>query len=149
MGLIERIQGKRIYLDINIFLYCFEDISPYSEMLQPIIENIERDFFYAVTSELSLAEALVKPMKDNNQHCVDVYLHGIQTTPTMTVIPVDRTILIEAARIRSTTSNKLPDAIHLATALYERCDSFLTNDLQIKTIPPLQMIQLNEQREES
>jgi predicted nucleic acid-binding protein len=40
------------------------------------------------------------------------------------VVPVDGSIFLAAARLRATTSLKLPDAIHLATADRYRCDSF-------------------------
>lgn len=44
-------------------------------------------------------------------------------------MPVSRSILIEAAKIRSAAGNvRLPDAIHLATAVSTGCDTVLTND---------------------
>ena len=55
-------------------------------------------------------------------------LKDSQPTPALEVIPINRDILEDAAQWRATSKLKLPDAIHLATALHRQCDSFLTND---------------------
>jgi predicted nucleic acid-binding protein len=67
-------------------------------------------------------------MKDQNPAIQQAYKTFLTPTPALEVIPISRDILEEAARWRATTKLKLPDAIHLATALGSSCDSFLTND---------------------
>jgi len=45
------------------------------------------------------------------------------------VLPVTSNVFTEAARLRADHPTlKTPDAIHLATALYHRCNEFWTND---------------------
>jgi predicted nucleic acid-binding protein len=56
----------------------------------------------------------------------------LQDHRLLTVGPVTREILIEAARLRGLSRIKLPDAIHAATALQKGCSSFLTNDDRLK-----------------
>ncbi|MBL8907199.1 MAG: PIN domain-containing protein [Rhizobiales bacterium] len=53
------------------------------------------------------------------------YLDG---WPELPVLPIDRAVLLNASRLRSELGNKLPDAIHVATALAEDCDRFVTSD---------------------
>ena len=43
-------------------------------------------------------------------------------------------VLFRSAWLRATTKLKLLDAIHLATALRQQCDSFLTNDAMFRTL---------------
>lgn len=50
---------------------------------------------------------------------------------------IDRAILIEAARLRSSLRIRLPNAIHVATAMLAACELFLTNDQRIRTPDPL------------
>jgi len=88
----------------------------------------------AGTSELTLAEVLVKPLKDQNRAVQQAYKTFLLPTAALEVIAINRELLEEAAPVRATTSLKLPDAIHFATALRQQCDSFLTNDDLFKTV---------------
>ncbi|MEW6238395.1 MAG: type II toxin-antitoxin system VapC family toxin [Candidatus Omnitrophota bacterium] len=144
MGLINQIEGNRIYLDTNIFIYLFESFSPYIDILSPVIEKVELGQFHSYTSELTIAEALVKPIMEKNTQWQSIYIQGIQSSPSLTVEPIHRTILIEAARLRSEIGLKLPDAIHYATAIHSNCTAFLTNDKQMKSIKNLNVIQLDD-----
>ena len=50
----------------------------------------------------------------------------------MTVVPVTRDILRDAAHVRGELGMKLPDAIHVATARERECKVFITNDKGIR-----------------
>lgn len=143
MGLIKRIQGPLVYLDTNIFVYLFEGFDPYISLIVPLIEKIEKGEIHSFTSELTLAEALVKPLRDQNEAWQKVYQYGIQTSPTLTVAPITRDILIQAAVIRARNNLKLPDSIHMATAQLSSCKTFLTNDKHIKSIDDINVIYLD------
>jgi predicted nucleic acid-binding protein len=95
-----------------------------------------------VTSELTLAEVLVGPLKTGNVAIQQTYRSFLTSTATVEVPPVSRDILEESAQLRANTKLKLPDAIHLATALRFRCDSFLTNDDIFRTLglPQIKML---------
>jgi len=54
--------------------------------------------------------------------------------------PVDRSVLIDAARLRGRTGLRLPDAIHASTALASGCDTFLTNDRRLPGIDRLDVV---------
>jgi len=87
-----------------------------------------------VTSELTLAEVLVGPLKTQNIAIQQTYCSFLTSTATFVVPPVNREILEESAQLRANTKLKLPDAIHMATALRHQCDSFLTNDDVFKSL---------------
>ena len=97
-----------------------------------------------VTSELTLAETLVGPIKTNNLLIQQTYRSFLTTTAVLEVVPISRRILEEAAQLRATSKLKLPDAIHLATALQSQCDSFLTNDVVYKSLNLTQVKMLAE-----
>lgn len=143
MGLIEIIGERRLYLDSNIFIYMLEEPSGYEASVGELAANIDDGVIEALTSELSLAETLVKPFREAPEY-VSVYQRYITSRPHLEVVPVSRSILIEAARRRAHLKVRLPDAIHVATAVNAGCRIFLTNDAEIKSSPDLEVIQFSD-----
>ncbi len=131
MGSIAQIKGPAVYLDANIFIYAVEEFPLVARRVNALFGRIDRGELIAFTSELSLSEVLVKPMRDNLTKVVYQYLDLVRTGSTLSVIPVDRENLIKAAELRSQSSLKLPDAVHVATAIRHSCASFITNDRRI------------------
>ncbi len=144
MGLINRMMGQRIYLDTNIFIYALEGYAEYLEFLTELFKEIEQGTVKAVSSELTLAEILVKPIMEQNHKAQDIYQEALRTSNGLEIVPVSREILIEAARIRAQSGHKLPDAIHLGTAYMNKCTVFLTNDKRIKGIADISRVLIDE-----
>jgi predicted nucleic acid-binding protein len=142
VGLIESINGKHIYLDTNVWIYAIEAYPDYAELLQQIFAKIDQGELIAVTSELTIAEVLAKPLQDNNQRVVQAYQSILQSSDNVKVLPISRQILESAAKLRATTRLKLPDAIHLATALDQEVKTFITNDSGFKAMSTIQVLQL-------
>ncbi|MDB9528258.1 PIN domain-containing protein [Oscillatoria sp. CS-180] len=69
----------------------------------------------AVTSKLTLAEVLVKPMQRDDAEQQVICKQFVRSTKHLAVVPVNRSILIDAAQARAKTQLELPDAIHVAT----------------------------------
>lgn len=129
MALVDDLRGRRVYLDTNIFVYAVEGFARHLEELVGLFAGIEAGSLNAVTSELTLAECLVKPFMDENTTRQQVYLDLLAGRPGLSVVPISRSILVEAARMRSTSGAlRLPDAIHVATAVASECGVLLTND---------------------
>lgn len=75
MGLTERIKNRPTYLDSNIFIYFIERRSGYYEALNPIMRQIDAGELFATTSELTLAEMLVGPLRKGNVLIETTTLH--------------------------------------------------------------------------
>lgn len=146
MGLIDDLTGRLAYLDTNIFIYAVEGGTRFDVMLGRYFERLADRLERAITSELTLAEVLVKPFQDHSLSRQQAFNDAIQTQDGLSVSPVTRTVLIEAARVRATTTPrlKLPDAIHVATALEHGCEVLLTNDHRIRTVPGLDVRYLDD-----
>lgn len=132
MDILSRIAGRKTYLDVNVFIYALEGFPEVEHALEVLFKAIDTAAFQTVTGELSLAEALVKPIENKNVQHQAVYEGAIRNRKGLEVVPVSRRILLEAAQLRGTIALKLPDAIHVATALQSGCEVFLTNDDRIK-----------------
>jgi predicted nucleic acid-binding protein len=142
MGRVSAELGRRIYFDTNIVIYVIEGYAQYAAQVQALLDAMDAGEVSVVTSELTLAEVLVGPLKTGNVAIQQTYRSFLTSTATVEVLPVSRDILEEAAQLRANTKLKLPDAIHLATALRLRCDSFFTNDDIFRTLglPQIKML---------
>jgi predicted nucleic acid-binding protein len=137
-GLIEKL-GERVYLDTNFFIYTLEAVEPWVRVARRVLAALDEGACSGVTSELSLAECLVKPLQLGQAEVVQTYQAFLQERRFLSVVPITRELLAEAARLRAISRIKLPDAIHAATALQRGCTSFLTNDDRL-TIPGIKLL---------
>ena len=123
---------ERLYVDANIFIRLFEGNDALARALGDLFTQRVEQPPFALTSELTLAEVLVLPMREGRSRSIERYDAWLRSSGYLEVVPVDRSILWSAAAIRAEhQSLKLPDAIHLATALRAGCGHFLTADLKL------------------
>ena len=88
MGIIETITGPKIYLDTNIFIYALEGYPEYESILTSLFNLIDNGTYTAVTSELTLAEALIKPLMDNNDNLQLTYEEILQSSDSLILAPL-------------------------------------------------------------
>lgn len=84
MGILTTLQAP-VYLDTNIWIYALEG---YPALVQPLTElftAIDQGDISAVTSELTLAEVLVKPFMDGSLERQAAYRQVIRSTSTLQV----------------------------------------------------------------
>ncbi|MEM1042770.1 MAG: PIN domain-containing protein [Bacteroidota bacterium] len=145
MTLLDRIAGRRVYFDSNVFIYVVEGSAVYESALRPVVRAVASGALTALTSELTLSEVLVHPLRDRDAERERSFLRVVRAHGGLAVEPVSRSVLIEAARLRAaTTALKLPDAIHAATARLHGCAVLLTNDARVRAVPNLEVLQLSE-----
>jgi predicted nucleic acid-binding protein len=124
----------RVYLDTNVFIAAYEHVSARSDHARWVLDAVEAGRIHGATSEITLAELLVKPFQEEALGIINAYLAIIQPGAGFEVMPIERTVLIEAARVRaSRLSIRLPDAIHVATARGLRCDCVVSDDGRLDT----------------
>ncbi len=129
---LTHIEGKRVYFDTNIFIYALEYNKEYRPHISSLFTQIQKSDGFIITSELALAECFVRPFQNKDKLSIKHYEDNIKSSNIMSVVTISKNILKIAAENKATYNNKLPDAIHLATALEEECDIFITNDTNIK-----------------
>lgn len=145
LGALQAMNAVRIYFDTNPIIYAVEGFAGYDVEIEAVLVRAVKGEFAGITSEISLAECLVKPIADGDRELQAIYEHTLQGTGTLSAVPVSRSVLREAARLRAFhKSLRLPDAVHAATARLERCDAFITNDAGLKSVTGLNVVVLKE-----
>ena len=133
-----------VYLDANCFIYSVERIEPYRTLLQPLWESAHEGNCSIVTSELTVLETLVKPLKSGDALLEQGFRALLQDAQEVTLLPISLAILKHAAHLRATVNIKTPDAIHAASGLAIACTHFLTNDVGFRRITALPVTILSE-----
>lgn len=143
MGALTLPAAGRVYVDTALIIYSVERVPSYELLLQPLWNALDSQSIEVVTSELTLMETLVKPIRDGDTALAQNY-EKFLTETRLQLHPINTPILKEAARLRATTGLKTPDAIHAATALAVGCSQLLANDDGFRKIASLQVIILKD-----
>lgn len=131
-----------VYVDTNPVIYTVEKVEPYRSFLDPLWTAVLLGQLTIVSSELTLLETLVKPMRDNDVALEALY-RAFLSVKEVRLVPATLLIWEQAARLRG-LGLKTPDALHAATALASGCALFLTNDAQFQRVPGLPIIVLKD-----
>jgi predicted nucleic acid-binding protein len=135
--------SARVYLDTNIFIAAFEMVGDQSDYAWRILDAIDSGALLGVTSELTLAEVLIRPMQDGDDELVQRYQSIISRGEGFEVVAISRGILIEAAILRTVRRTlRLPDAIHVATARLDDCGFLVSDDRRLSFSPGVCVVPL-------
>ncbi|MCY0095938.1 type II toxin-antitoxin system VapC family toxin [Hoeflea ulvae] len=129
--------GDHVYLDSNIVITILEHTAPLNHSQERFINALETGQLTGVSSHLTLAECLVKPMRESNEPAIEAVLQFLEHQEHVDLLPVSRDILVKAAGLRAVAGTKLPDAIHLASAVAAGCQTFLSDDKGIRMPPSM------------
>ena len=144
MGRVEFPADGSVYLDTPIIVYGVETHPRYFPIVEPLWDRIVAGAVRAHTSELTILECLVKPIRDNNGELIKAF-HAAFRHPSLTLHPVNLDILEAAAALRAAhPSLKTPDAIHLATGAEVKCEYFVTNDGKLTNLRAMPSIVIDE-----
>jgi predicted nucleic acid-binding protein len=128
----EGLRGQTVYLDANVIIYAIEAGNRWQSKLRQLFEMIDGGLVFAVTSELTLAEVLARPLSQGATDLVDKFELALDPARSPIEIPsVSRTILRSAAELQGNLEIKLMDVIHIATAQAAGCQSLVTNDFRL------------------
>jgi predicted nucleic acid-binding protein len=134
----------RIYLDANVFIDAFENDDVPVTRGRSVLDHVRGGGAIGVISELVVAELLTKPLETGDRELCDAYEALFESSSTIEAFPVDRRVLLQAARLRATIkSMRMPDAIHVATAKLHDCVAFVTADRRLSNPDGMRTINLD------
>ena len=144
MGVLTLPANGTVYLDANGFIYSIERIDPYRSILDALWLTVSAGQVKVVTSELTLLEVLVKPLKVGDATTATLFRTVLKHTPDVQMLPITQSVLEAAANLRATLGLKTPDAVHVATALLNNSMLFVTNDSAFRRVADLNVAVLSE-----
>lgn len=118
----------RIYLDTAPVIYAVEQVPLYSAAVDQRLSDPQ---IVKIASSLTRLECRVKPLREGNDELLKDYDDFFQGVLAELVV-LSHEVMERATEIRARHGFKTPDAIHLAAAVVNGCDVFLTNDAQLQ-----------------
>lgn len=129
---IDEISGSRkLAIDTSILIYHLEDLEPYSTLTQALITRIAEQEVVCIISSLLVTELFTKPLASKESQKIKEIEDFLSTFPNLHIKSVDYEIAFQAAKLRARHNLRTPDAIHIATALVNSCDAFISNDISL------------------
>jgi predicted nucleic acid-binding protein len=134
----------KLYVDSNIFIYLIEGEAELHGRVLAAVKNATSNKIALFTSELTLTECLHGAYRAGSDELAKAYLDLLATKEFVTLLPVDITICIEAARAAANQRLKTVDALHFATATASGCTALLTNDSGFRSTRDVRVVSLME-----
>ena len=127
----------RLYLDTSILIRCVEgDIEEKSAALRWIDRAESAPGGTIVSSLLARAECLVKPVREEDLELRRMFDMLFEQSGIV-FLSVSDSVLERATLIRAKYSLKMPDAIHIATALEASCTAAVMRDDPMRKKSPI------------
>ena len=140
-----------VHVDANPFIYAFEGEESLAVALNGLFAFFGKHPGMALTSELTLAEVLPKARVPDLRRG---YLELMVSSGIFELKPITQSILLETADYRRATMvtlpdgrqimPKLPDAIHVVTAMRSGCRILLSTDSRLKVPAGMRVVEANE-----
>lgn len=132
---------NRIYLDTCIFIYFLEEIALYYQKAKKYFDDIEVGKYQLIASPLIVQEILAGVYKKVPHMANEIYSLLI-SFPNICWKEYNLEVADFSAQITAKYNLKSPDAIHLASAILNQANQFITSDL--KLITAIEKVQSSE-----
>jgi predicted nucleic acid-binding protein len=124
-----------------VFVYAFENHPEFGPACRSLLSSIQIGSTLAIASTLVLGELLVRPFRDNRPDIARGYTELLAAYPNLEQVPADASICESAAQLRAQwPALRLPDAIHIATALSKRATAFVSSDKHLPAVAELTIL---------
>jgi len=139
------LSGHRVVaLDTCVLIYYFEENPEFHAPASEIINTVVAQGPEAAVSTMALLELQVGPYGKDAGDEADYYYDTLAVLPNFSWHPMTYEIADHAARLRAAHNLRVPDAVHLATALEAEATLFVTNDRALPDIEGIEYLVLKK-----
>ncbi len=130
---------NRTFIDTAPFVYLLEYNEVLTDKTKQIFCGLNANTKFT-TSVITYAEYCVKPKKINNQKAITKFKNLLNDLEC-DIESIDIDIADITAELRAKYQFlRTPDALQLATAIYNNCNKFITNDKKLKQITEIEVV---------
>lgn len=144
-GPVEFNSLSSIYVDSNVFVYLFEGPPQFFASVKDFFEHAAKAGARLSTNELTLAECIYKPSREDDIATVAKYEALLEPGDEIGIIGLDGALAKRAALAGGKQGLKLADAIHFLSALESGCQFFVTADTRVRSSPGLEVLNIRPQ----
>jgi predicted nucleic acid-binding protein len=143
-AILSLIQGERVYIDTNIFVYFLDRNERYFDTVVPFFQLFDEGVSLACTGDAAVAETLYKPYQVDDVIRVSEFKAFFANDEFLTILPHTTKVFELAAELSPKLGMKLIDALHYATAALAGCAFILTNDAGFTSKGEIEVIYLQD-----
>ena len=125
-------------------IYFIEDVAPYADLLESVFEHLSSHRLRAVTSTITLAEILAKPLAEKKYGLVEEIKFTLKSFSSLAMFAIDEKLAEAAALVRARHGIRLPDALQVAAAIQGEATLFITNDKRLQKIDAFEVLVLSD-----
>lgn len=144
-SLRRRLAGvTKIGVDTAPFIYHFEENPTYLPIVRDMFGHVDNSANQAkiYTSGISLLEALIYPLKKQDEMLINRYRTFFLEAKRVELIPVTEAVFLAASVIRAHYNLRTPDALQLGACIQHGCEVFITNDRRLKRVSEIDVLVL-------
>jgi predicted nucleic acid-binding protein len=146
MNLLDDIpEGAVVGLDTAPVIYFIEAHPEFGPVVLPLFEQrFQPGLNQAVTSVLTLAEVLVKPLTASRPDLCQRFHEFLTGAPNLKLSDIIASTAEKAADLRARYGIRLPDACQVAVALAAGATHFLTNDKRLRCVTEIKVLVVHD-----
>jgi predicted nucleic acid-binding protein len=132
----------RIGLDANILIYHFRAHPSFGKLATGLLDECKKR--KSTISAIVFSEIFVSLFEREDTSLIKKYQSFLDSFPKLKIVSADKQICLTAAQLRAAYRLKTPDAIHISTAIHSGCDTFITNDANLKKVQEITVLTLRD-----
>ena len=135
---------KNATLDSVILIYFLEKNKNWETLTNIIFNRIKDNQLNISLSKLIFIEILTGLRRIDDDETENYLKYMIEDFINIQTFPIGDEIIEETINIRAKYNISTPDAIHIATAINQKVEIFITNDKSLKKIKEIKIICLKD-----
>ncbi len=143
-GIMQRLLHEQVYVDTNIVIAAVE---AFNSVALDLFRMAERGLVFLMASEITRGEVLVKPLVNGNDALARRYDALFDNPDMIATIACDREVIRAAAELSASAGLELLDAVHCATASIAGCTYIVSQDRDMRTYSPIEVLSLDDLKE--
>lgn len=135
---------QTIGLDTLVFIYALEYDPKFAHRAEKVLASVEAGKYNACFSVIGIVELLTGPKALGLPNVAEDYKQRLQRFPNLEILDIGHAVVDIASDLCAKYRLRVPDAIHIATAISCGATFFVTNDRALKKVKEIPVKFLHE-----